>query len=229
MIERVVMDESWRREIDIALNESDVVGVQEWSGSIVLLLHVLAVPEYGPVDVDTRRMLVLSEPARVRVLLRRDRIGQYAYGPVVPLSDLESVDEFLASASWHGSMYGWRFLDDPELISDWPAHVSLDIVWASTPARHSLYWFNECGREEDGESVAYCIEGVVEFEQLQVRRADGTPVALEVFVADGKLHGGDPRVAPEAQTTQPKPPPWRPVPDIQNAAPRHASPHRQQP
>jgi hypothetical protein len=51
-------------------------------------------------------MLVLSEPSRVRVLLRRDRLGADAYGPVVPLADLQSVDEFLASLSWSGSMYG---------------------------------------------------------------------------------------------------------------------------
>ncbi|MEU8609270.1 hypothetical protein AB0C29_14830 [Actinoplanes sp. NPDC048791] len=211
------MGESWWGELDVALNESDVVGIQERSGSIVLLLHVFSVPEYGPVDPDTRRMLVLSEPSRVQVLLRRDRLGADAYGPVVPLPDLQSVDEFLASLSWSGSMYGWRFLDAPELIDDWPDLLSLDLGLASTPARHSLYWFNECGREEDGDQVAYCIEGVVEFERLRVLRADGTSVALEDFVADGKrwwsgLHTGDPRVGIEAQKAQAKSPSWRPVP-----------------
>jgi hypothetical protein len=206
-------------ELDVALNESDVVGMQERSESIVLLLHVLSAPECGPVDPDTRRMLVLSEPSRVRVLLRRDRIGLGADEPAVPLADLESVDEFLASLSWSGSMYGWRFLDEPELIDDWPALLSLDLGLASGPASHSLYWFNECGREEDGDQVAYCIEGVVEFERLRVLRADGTPVALEDFVADGErwwsgLHTGDPRVAFEAQTTQAKSPSWRPLPHI---------------
>ncbi|MGW4944482.1 hypothetical protein ACWEOZ_23155 [Actinoplanes sp. NPDC004185] len=210
------MGESWWGELDVALNESDVVGVQQRSGNIVLLLHVLLAPERGPVDPDTRRMLVLSEPSRARVLLRRDRIGTDAYGPAVPLPDLEAVDEFLASLSWSGAMYGWRFLDEPELTDDWPALVSLDLGLASTPARHSLYWFNECGREEDGDQVAYCSEGVVEFERLRVLRADGTPVALEDFVADGKrwwsgLHNGDPRVAPEAQTAQAERPSWRPL------------------
>ena len=97
-------------------------------------------------DMDTPRMLVSSEPSRVRVLLRRDRTGLEAYGPVVPLPDVESVDEFFASLSRSDSMYGWRFLDEPELIDDWPTLVSLDLVLASTPARHSLYWFNELVR-----------------------------------------------------------------------------------
>ena len=213
------MGESWWGELDVALNECDVVGMLERSRSIVLLLHVLSAPERGPVDPDTRRMLVLSEPSRVRVLLRRDPIGLEAFEPAIPLPDLESVDEFLASLSWSGSMYGWRFLDEPELIDDWPAVLSLDLGPASTPARHSLYWFNECGREEDGDRIAYCIEGVVEFERLQVLRADGTPVAPEEFVAGGKrwwsgLHTDDPRVALEAQMAQAEPPSWRPLPPI---------------
>lgn len=74
------------------------------------------------------------------------------------------IEDFFASLSWSGSMYGWKFLDDPSLTRDWPARPSLAIDIRPGAGSHSLFWFNECGREEDDANGAYCIEGTVAFE-----------------------------------------------------------------
>lgn len=181
--------------LDRALNEATVAGLRPRpDGSVALLLDVLALPENGPADPDTRRALVLSGVSRVRVLLRRELDG-----PPIPLADFDAVAAFFASAALHNSMYGWKFLDAPELIDDWPEVVSLDVRPGVGPSAHSLYWFNECGiAVEPGGYQPYCIEGTVDFETVAVERSDGTPMSVEDFTAAGKrwwdgFYSGDPR------------------------------------
>jgi hypothetical protein len=203
--------------MDLALNETDVLGIRlDRAGAWCdLFLHVLALPETGPLDPDARRILRLIMPGRMSILLRRDRLGQDGYGPVIPVSSLDAVEDFFASLSWSGSMYGWKFLDDPSLIRDWPARPSLTVEIRPGAAPHSLYWFNECGREEGDTSAAYLIEGAVTFENLDVMRADATPQRLDEFIADGRrywqaLHGRDQRLSVEAQrAAQDGTPSWR--------------------
>jgi hypothetical protein len=151
----------------------------------------------------------------VRVLLRTDPTGSAGYGPVIPLAGLGAVEDFFASLSWSGSMYGWKFLDDPSLTHDWPAQPSLTVDVRPGAGSHSLYWFSECGREEGDMNVAYCVEGTVTFEDLEVSRADATPQPLEEFVAEGHrhweaLHSRDARLSVQAQrAAQDGTPSWR--------------------
>jgi hypothetical protein len=176
-----------------------------------LLLHVLALPEAGPPDPDTRRALVLSGVSRVRVLLRRDEPWQVDYGPALPLADLAAVESFFASLTRTGDLYGGEYLDAPDLRADWPPAVSLDLTpGPAGPGTRSLYWFNECAVGDE----SFCIEGVVDFTEVAVRRADGTPVPVEDFVTAGRrwwqaFRSGDPRVTPEAQRASAASPPWR--------------------
>lgn len=109
-----------------------------------LLLHILALPETGPIDPDAHRVLPLTSPARVQVLLRQDR--RPGFGPVIPLFGLDAVEDFFATLSWSGPMYGWKFPRRPVATGDWPAHPSLCIDVRSVAGSHSLFWFNECGR-----------------------------------------------------------------------------------
>lgn len=196
--------------LEVALNEATVVGLRAEPGRAVsLLLHVLALPEEGPPDPDTRRALVLSGVSRVRVLLRRDVPGEVDYGPALPLAGFAAVEEFFASLTWTGDLYGGEFLDAPDLHADWPPEVSLDLTLGAPAAgTHSLYWFNECGTAEG----AFCIEGLAEFTDVTARRADGTPVPD--FVTDGRrwweaFRSGDPRVSVAAQQALPPSPTWR--------------------
>lgn len=201
---RVIWDDDSRSALEVALNEADVLGIRlepqgRWCD---LLLHVLALPEAGPIDPDPRRILRLLSPTDVRVLLRKDRPD--GYGAAIPLGDLNDVESFFESLSWAGSMYGWKFFDEPALTADWPRNPSLAIKLRSQPAEHSLFWFNECGRDEQQDKVSYCIEGLVRFDDLQVLDADGRGLSLEAFIADGHrwweaLHCGDDRLSVEAQ------------------------------
>jgi hypothetical protein len=203
--------------MDVALNEADVLGIRlDQAGAWCdLFLHVLALPETGPLDPDARRILRLTMLGRVSILLRRDRVDPAGYGPVIPVSGLDAVEDFFASLSWSGSMYGWKFLDDPSLTRDWPARPSLTVEIRPGAARHSLYWFNECGRAEGNTSAAYLIEGAVTFEDLEVMRADATPQPLGEFIADGQRHwqalrNRDQRLSAEAQrAAQDGTPSWR--------------------
>lgn len=210
-------DEEMRVAVEVALNEADVLGVRlgacgAWCD---VLLHVVALPAGGPLGPDARRILRLAWPAQLRVVLRADRPGQGGYGPVIPLAGLGAVEAFFASLSWSGSMYGWKFLDDPSLTHDWPARPSLAVDVRPGGGSHSLYWFSECGREEGGTTVAYCIEGTVTFEDLEVLRAGAAPQPLEEFIAEGHryweaLHRGDARLSAAAQrAAQDGTPSWR--------------------
>lgn len=101
-------------------------------------------------------------------------------------------------------MYGWKFLDDPSLTQDWPAERSLSLDVRHRVGSHSMFWFNEVGRVEDGTQVPYCIEGTVSFEDLDVLRTDATPQPIAEFIADGAryweaLHSGDERLGIDAQ------------------------------
>ncbi|MFD5827003.1 hypothetical protein [Lentzea sp. NPDC060358] len=206
-------------DLNEALNEATVAGLRlRPDGSVVILLHVLALPEHGPVDPDTRRALILSGTSTVRVLLRRERAAESPrYGPAIPLGDFDAVEKFFASITVSGAMYGWEFLDNPGLTNDWPSMISLEHNQELTAAAHSLYWFNECGLPAPHGYLSHCIEGVVDFMELAVERFDGTPVPVEEFIAAGTrwwsaFSSGDPRVSVEAQRAQDPPLSWRPFP-----------------
>jgi hypothetical protein len=213
----VQWDEETRGDVEVALNEADVLGIQlDPSGAWCnLLLHVLTLPEAGPLDPDARRILRLTVPAQLRVLLRADQTGSAGYGPVIPLADLDAVEDFFASLNWSGPMYGWKFLDDPSLTHDWPLPPSLTVAVRPGAGPHSLYWFNECGREEGDTNVAYCIEGTVTFQDLEILHADATLQPLNEFIAGGRrhwqaLHSRDARLSVEAQrAAQNGTPSWR--------------------
>ncbi|SDY06040.1 hypothetical protein SAMN05421504_104379 [Amycolatopsis xylanica] len=169
--------------LNVALNEATVLGLRPRpDGGVALLLEVLALPETP----DARRELIMSGVSRVRVLLRREIIGE-GYGPPIPLDGFAAIEAFFASITLPKSMYGWEFFDLPDVPDDWPPNVSFDVRPSAGPGSHSLHWFNEAGLDsEQGGYTPYCIEGIVEFETLAVTYADGTPLSLEDFAAAGK-------------------------------------------
>lgn len=201
----VDLDEPTRTGIETALNEAEVVGLRPaLSGSACdLLLHVSA--RTGP---DPRRVLRLLGPSRIRVLLREARDD--GYGPAIPLGDLDEVESFFASLDGWDAMYGWEFLDRPARTGDWPAEPSLTVDLRPGPAAHTLFWFTEC-YSPDG--ARHCIEGTVDFDDLEITYADGTRQPVDQFVTDGRrwwdglfgLAGDQPRI----QVTAAEAPSWR--------------------
>jgi hypothetical protein len=211
-------DDAWRERVDGALNEADVLGLRPVpdGDAVDVLLHVLALPADGPLDPDRRRILRLHGPSAIDIVLRTHALGVPADAPAIPLADLDAVEAFFASLSWGGSIYGWRFFDDPSLVAGWPAPPSLHVDLRAEAAGHSFYWFNECGIDDGGDIAAFCIEGSVTFDDLTVHRADGSPQPVDEFTADADrywtaLHAGDPRLGFDAQrAAQVGTPTWRP-------------------
>lgn len=213
--------------MDHALNEADVLGVRLAADGRCcdLLMHVLALPEDGPIDSDHRRIVRLKQPSRVAVLLRATRfnpsaadpqVGTEQYGPVIPLADLPALEAFFGSLNWGGSMYGREFLDNQENAADWPNPCSLEIRLTADQPLHSIYWFNECGRDEAGGPVRYLLEGVVTFDDIEVLRASGVVEPVEQFVADADrwwdaMYNRDARLSVAAQrAASATAPSWRP-------------------
>lgn len=204
--ERVDWRDDNRERLEVALTESDVVGVRLPAiegGAVDVLLHVLALPESGPVANDPRRMLRFCGVDDVRVLLRR--VTRDGDGPPIELADLDAVEGFFESLVTGESLYGWRYFDEPSLTEDWPEQPSLRLTFDASPAPHQFYWFNECGRHEQGELRSYCIEGTIGFRDLEVLDAAGRRQNLDEFIADGArwwrgLQDSDPRVSVDAQS-----------------------------
>ncbi|HSE47397.1 MAG TPA: hypothetical protein VLA89_19030 [Gemmatimonadales bacterium] len=173
-----------RERLEVALTEADVVGVRHvGGGSLAFLMHVMALPETGPMDNDARRLLVLHGVAQAQFLLRR--VSVEGNGPAIPIPTLAAIHEFFDSLSIGGSMYGWRYFDEPALIADWPEVPSLVVTMGDHDASHSFYWFNECARVEKGELRSYCIEGTATFDDLTVLRADGAAQSTVEFADEG--------------------------------------------
>ncbi len=207
-----------REPLEVALNESDVVGVRldPARAYVDVLLQVIALPESGPLAKDGRRIMRLMRPAELRFMLRRDPVGeQAATEPAIPLADEAAVETFFDSLAWGGSIYGWRFFDEPGLTRHWPADPSLRIPVRTEGGAHSFYWFNECGVERDGETDSFCIEGTVTFDDLVVFDAEEREIPIETFIADGvrqwdALYARDARLSVEAQRqAQMGAPKWR--------------------
>lgn len=203
------MDEQLVAGINTALNESDVLGLKlsKDESALSILLHVISLPPEGPIDPDPRRILVLNRPSRIRVLLRNVTVGTgpERYGPPIPLADYAAIENFFDSLTWLDSMYGWRFVDvDNSVMEDWPDEVSFEQAIQEGSSDHSLYWFAECGRQDENVRETFVIEGEVTFSDLAVLRASHEPVPLETFISDGKrhweaLHTGDERMSIEGQ------------------------------
>lgn len=173
--------EQTRTGLETALNEAEVVGlrVAPTDAACELLLHVHAQPTPAGTDPDPRRVLRLLRTSRIRVVLRADRLD--GYGPAVPLAGPADVEAFFASLDGWEAMYGWEFLDRPA-PDDWPARPSLTVAPRPGPSPHSLYWFTDC-RRGDGR---YCIEGTIDFADLEVLRGDGTPEPVEDFITEAR-------------------------------------------
>jgi hypothetical protein len=211
-------DDATRERLETALNECEVVGVRldPAGGHVDVLLHVIALPEAGPLVTDGRRIMRLERPAELRFLLRRDRIDEpLATQPAVPLADESAVEDFFESLSWGGSIYGWHFFDDPGLTSDWPANLSLTVAVRPDGGTHSFYWFNECGIQGDGDAETFCIEGTITFDDLAILDAEAREMPIETFIADGvrhwdALYAHDDRLSVDAQReSQVGAPTWR--------------------
>jgi hypothetical protein len=202
----VEWDQGLIDRLDLAFNESQVCGLQfdQARAEARLLVEVLALPEVGPIDPDPRRVVVFSDVPVVEVVLRRDDVPNL--GPVLPLASLDEVESFFASLEQADAMYGWSFFDVEDPGESWDVSPSLVLPGCTEdPPVHTMLWFTECGRPGSGDEwERYFLQGVIRFNDLRVERADGRPVSVEEFAADGRrwwdaFQGHDARLSGDAQ------------------------------
>ncbi len=214
----VPLDEATVAAVNDALHESQVSGFRVADdGSVAeLLVLVDTLPEAGPME-QARRVVVMHDPSRIRIVLRRTGRGDDFYeGPMLILQDVAELDRFFAHhITWAHEMYSCDFLDgSAEHVADWPTTVSLELAFATGRADHSLYWWVECGRNADDAVRSYWLQGFVEFGAVEVHDELGTRVSLAAFGEGARrwwraFHDGDARVGAEAQREARKSEGWQ--------------------
>ena len=185
--------EELRFDLGVALNEADLLGFEVAPDRRVAAatFRVLALPAEGPLPEDRRVQTLFHPVGRVAASLRHGLCNDEA-AEVVPfvLGDLLGVVQ-----SFEGQpIYGWEFFDthDKELTR-WGNRLSLD--WRAGPGglSRSIAVF-----QASGVGPARHLDLCVWFDELEVRRPDGTAIPLEDFAAGGRrwwtgLHAGDDR------------------------------------
>jgi hypothetical protein len=173
--------EELRTELGVALNEADLLGfeVDPARRMANATFRVLTLPAAGPPPADRRVQMLFRPVGRVAASLRNGFWNDEA-ADVVPFS----LAELLGVVESFGGypIYGWEFFDvhDRELAR-WGNRLSLD--WRSEPdgLSRSISVF-----QSSNGGPARHLDLCVWFDELEVRRPDGSTIALEEFAAGGR-------------------------------------------
>ena len=182
-----------KHQLDVALNEADLLGVEVNPARRIAAatFRVLTLPVDGPPPEDSRVQILFRPVGRIVASLRNGRWDDAA-AEVVPFE----VTDLLPVVQRFGGrpIYGWEFFDvhDKEL-SRWGQRLSLDWRSGSDGVSRSVTVFQESARHAD-QHLDVCIW----FDELEVRRPDGSVLSLEEFAAGGKrwwdaMYAGDKR------------------------------------
>jgi len=172
------LTEEQRNGLDVALNESDFLGVEVDPERRIAAatFRVLTLPEVGSPPEDRRFQFLFNRVGRVAASLR-DGSWDDPSAPVVPffLEDLLSIVQSFGGLS----IYGWEFIDVHEKeLAKWGDRLSLDWNPGSPNCPHSITVFQEDGKR----NLDICIW----FEGLEIRNSNGSAVSIDDFVAAGK-------------------------------------------
>jgi hypothetical protein len=184
--------EELRNELGVALNESDLLGFEVDAARRIAAatFRVLTLPGGPPPD-DCRVQMLFHRVGRVAASLRNGLWNDEA-AEVVPFA----LRELLSVVQSFGRqpIYGWEFFDiHDKQLALWGNRLSLD--WRSGPdgLSRSITVF-----QSSGAGPARHLDLCVWFDELEVRRPDGTGVPLEEFAAGGRrwwdaMYAGDKR------------------------------------
>jgi hypothetical protein len=187
----MTIDDDMAARLGVALNEATLLGVAYSAEQNVAsaTLSVLTLPDdRSPEPTDPRRRLIFTSIGRIVVALRKSRWDDLTANSL-PL-EIEELPGVVQSFGGE-PIYGWEFINkDDDTLSHWMNKPSIDFqrVDGSTTNRIALF--------QDGGNRY--LDLWIWFEDLIVRDPDGSPIALDVFAADGArwwdaLHAGDPR------------------------------------
>jgi hypothetical protein len=187
---------SWddiKHPLEVALNEADLLGVEVDPARRIAAatFRALTLPVDGPPPPDSRVQILFRPVGRVVASLRNGRWDDMA-AEVVPfeVTDLLSVVQRFGGQP----IYGWEFFDvhDKELAR-WGKRLSLDWRSGSDGLARSITVF-----QESAQHAVQHLDLCIWFDDLEIRRPDGSVLSLEDFAAGGKrwwdaMYGGDER------------------------------------
>jgi hypothetical protein len=173
--------EELRTDLGVALNEADLLGFEVDPGRRIAnaTFRVLTLPAEGPPPADRRVQMLFRPVGRVAASLRNGFWNDEA-AEVVPFS----LAELLGVVESFGGypIYGWEFFDvhDRELAR-WGNRLSLDWRSGADGLSRSISVF-QCSNGGPVRHLDLCVW----FDELEVRRPDGSTIALEEFAAEGR-------------------------------------------
>jgi hypothetical protein len=189
----------------LAVTESAVVdvAVDRTTATVTVYLDgVLSARIDGRRDTDLRRALELRGASALRVCIRQFSDQD---GPALPIRDVDELRAWYRRLTWWDAMYDDEIFDTAGASLSWPATISLDerIATSDRDPAHTMWWFLECGRNTGDELEAYVVHGIVHFDDIAVRRADGSEVPVKAFAADGLRYWRRPRDVAIAEMREP--------------------------
>jgi len=186
-----VLSDAEKEGLGVAFNEATLLGaeVERHRQIAAITLSVLTLPPEGPSPDDPRLQLLLHGVRRVAASLRMGNWND----PEAPVQAFQ-LSELLAVVQSFGGcpIYGWEFFDiADEELTKWHGKFSLDVQLSEAPAQHSLSLFQEGGRDRHLDMCFW-------FQELEIRSAQGNPVALEEVIDSGRrwwdaFYRNDPR------------------------------------
>lgn len=170
--------EQLRIELGVALNEADLLGfeVDPNRRLAAATFRALTLPIDGPPAEDSRVQMLFRPVGRVKASLRNGVWNDEAAEVVsFTLSELLGVVQDFGGLP----IYGWEFFDLHEREPPkWASRLSLDWQSGTDGLSHSISVFQE--------GPARHLDLCVWFDEIEVRRPDGTPVPLQEFAAGGR-------------------------------------------
>jgi hypothetical protein len=165
------------RDLNIALNEADLLGVEVETPTVALRLWVLALPERGPAPTNRRRRLVLEQVGRIvaRFATSQDAGSTY-HAQALTMKDVVRRSSFKGD-----SMYGWDFVASAAQIFDGEdlQDASVDFRLSDKASTLGFYAFRE-GYEWQK------LQLWIGFESIAIFDANGSSIPLDEFIQDGK-------------------------------------------
>jgi len=172
--------EQLRTDLDVALNEADLLGfeVDAERRLAAATFRVLTLPIDGPPPEDSRVQMLFRPIGRVAASLRNGVWHDEAAEVVeFALSELLGVVQSFGGQP----IYGWKFFDlHDKAPPTWASRLSLDWRSGADGLLHTISVFQECAGP--ARHLALCVW----FDELEVRRPDGTVVPLQEFAAGGR-------------------------------------------
>ena len=176
--------------LGFAFNEATLLGIEASPERKIVgaTFAVLTLPENGPAPKDSRVQVIFSPVSRIAASLRLGRWDDRK----AKVEEFKVEQLLEISQTFRCPIYGWEFFNLEAEKFYWRDKLSLD--WRSGDDKFP----NSFSFSQDGGTRQLNV--CVWFDNLAIRRSDGSAIALDEFITGGKrwwdaMYAGDPRTA----------------------------------